>query len=256
VQSRTYLRPPVLFKFMVPRLIVMCLSLGIFAHANSVTFVTPTGALAAGESVSASAVFTPGTNSLTISLTNMLSAAAMKDAGQLLSDLFFTLNTAATGAAGVTSSNGTFIDLQTNNSVGSATPTAQSGNPADKIGWFFSNSGTNSWHLDGLNGGSSNNPGQLIIGGTTADNAYPMANSSLAGNDPHNPFVQGTGVFVLDIPGVTSMTNVTAATFSFSTSSGIDVTGQLQPTPEPRFYTLLLSAGLFLGLIWRRRFTE
>src|SRR6202035_1570292 len=116
------------------------------------------------------------------------------------------------------------------------------------------NSGANSWHLDGLGGGSSNNPGQLIIGGTTATTSYPNANSSLAGNGPHNPFVQGTGNFVLYIPGISGMTNITAAIFSFSTTSGsqYDVMGQPQATPEPRFYTLLLSLGLLFGLIWRK----
>jgi len=261
MQSRTYLRPPALLKRKVPRLIVMCLSFGIFADANSVTFVTLPGSTVSpsgpAESVSASASFTTEANSVTIDLTNLLSAAVMHDAGQLLSDLYFTLSTAATGTAGVTSSNGTFIDVQDGGSVVSATATEQTGNAADKIGWYFSSSsGTNTWHLNGLNGGSSDNPGQLIIGGTTANTSYPDANSSLAGNTPHNPFVQGTGDFILYIPGVTSMTNVTAATFSFSTTPGFDVTGQLQPTPEPRFYTLLLSAGLLIGLIWRRRFTE
>jgi hypothetical protein len=255
--TRSIMKPTIRLRPILLRpvaLVAMSLCFCILGHANSVTFATPTGSLAAGESVSASAVFTTGANSVSITLSNLLSAATMHDAGQLLSDLFFTLNTAATGTAGVTSSDGKFIDVSKNGSVVSASPVVQPGNLNDRIGWFFSNSGGNSWHLDGLNGGSSNNPAQLILGGTTATATYPIADGSIAGNPAHNPFVQGTGNFVLNIPGVTSTTNITGATFSFSTGSGVDVTGQLQPTPEPRFYTVLLSLGLLFGLVWRRRF--
>src|SRR5215471_4041362 len=84
------------------------------AHADSITFVTPSGATTSGGPVDASATFVTGDGTLDITLTNLL--ANPKNVAQLLSDLSFVLNNGATSgtiasSAGqeiAVSSNGTF----------------------------------------------------------------------------------------------------------------------------------------------------
>ena len=62
-------------------------------------------------------------------------------------------------------------------------------------------------------------PTDLIIG-PPGGATYSNANSSIAGNGPHNPFVNQTGTFVVTVAGVTAATNITSATFSFGTTQG------------------------------------
>lgn len=226
------------------------LAAAVAAQADTVTFVTPTGSTAKGEMVDASAVLSTGTNSLSIALSNLLTASQMKDAGQLLSDLSFTL-TGTTSTGSVTSSTGTFIDVaKPGGTVSSAT---SKGTPPDLVAWGLSNSGS-TYLLNGLAGKPSLTPANLIIGGTAGSStAYSMANSSIAGNKPHNPFVQGTADFVLSIPGVTATTNISDVVFSFSTQSGVNVNGVPSTTgvPEPATFGLF---GLGLaGLVFARR---
>lgn len=226
------------------------LAAAVAAQADTVTFVTPTGSTAKGEMVDASAVLSTGTNSLSIALSNLLTASQMKDAGQLLSDLSFTL-TGTTSTGAVTSSTGTFIDVaKPGGTVSSAT---SGGTAPDLVAWGLSNSGS-TYLLNGLAGKPSLTPANLIIGGTAGSStAYSMANSSIAGNKPHNPFVQGTADFVLSIPGVTATTNISDVVFSFSTQSGVNVNGVPSTTgvPEPATFGLF---GLGLaGLVFARR---
>jgi len=226
----------------------LSLTMAFAAQANTVTFMTPTGATAGGETVDASAVLTTGPGSLTIALSNLLTAGQMHDAGQLLSDLSFTLGSTSTGS--VTSSTGTFISVASDGSVASATSGAS---PPDTVAWGLSNSG-NTYLLNGLAGKPSLTPANLIIGGTAGSStAYGNANASIAGNAPHNPFVQGTADFVLSIPGVTASTNISDVIFSFSTTSGVNVTGVPSTTGVPEPASLgLLALGL-AGLGFARR---
>lgn len=226
----------------------IALTMAFAAQANTVTFITPTGSMAGGEAVDASVVLTTGTGSLSIALSNLLTAPQMMDAGQLVSDLSFTL-TGITSTGAVTSSTGTFINVGSGGVVSSAT---SGGTAPDLIAWGLKNTGS-TYTLDGLAGKPSLTPANLIIGGTAGSStAYSAANGSIAGNPAHNPFVQGTGDWVLSIPGVTDTTSISNVVFSFSTQSGVDVTGV--PTggvPEPATLGLL---GLGLaGLGFARR---
>jgi hypothetical protein len=65
-------------------------------------FDTPTGSQdSAGDPVVARAVFTVGANSITVTLTNL--TTNIKDAGQLLSDLFFKAGGLTAGTTGTIS---------------------------------------------------------------------------------------------------------------------------------------------------------
>ena len=82
---------------------------------------------------------------------------------------------------------------------------------------------------------------------------------SIAGNGPHNPFLDGTAMFTLDVPGVTSATTVTSAIFSFGTSSDCDLctapgTPRNNPTvPEPGTYVMIAVGLGLVGLAQLRR---
>jgi hypothetical protein len=204
------------------------------ASASTITYVTPTGATTSGGPVDASATFTTGDGQLTIVLQDLL--ANPSNVAQLPSDLFFTLSgglatgslTGSSGLERVVNADGTFTD----GAVVSA-------------GWLLSSS-LGTFHLDDLNGGAG--PAHLIIGPADGGGLYSNANSSIAGNAPHNPFLSQSATFLLSIPGMTAGTTVTSATFSFGSESGLNVPGTPgggggATIPEPASL-LMLGVGL------------
>ena len=214
------------------------------AYADIFTFSTPAGSTdAAGDPVSASATFTTGANSLTITLSNLL--ANQKDAGQLVSDLFFTLDAANSSiTAGQRVGTADLINIDGSGNVSSA------GSNQD-IKWLFSlSSGT--FHLDGLSGGpSSLTPAGLIIGPAGPGGVYSNANGSIAANGPHNPFADQTATFNLTINGISADTIVTGATFSFGTKPGDNVPGG-GSVPDSGSTLMLLGAALGSVEVLRR----
>lgn len=212
-------------------------ALGTSANADTVTFFTPVGAMNMGQQVDASATITTGAGTVTIDLSNLLTATQVRSIGQNLSALSFTLD-GTTSSGSVASSAGKFIDVGSGGAVTSAGSTSSSA--SNLIGWLLANSGGN-YELNGL--GALASPAQTIIGGTAGSlTAYSSANASIDGNGPHNPFVQGTGYFVLDIAGVTAATDISNVAFSFGTTPGSTVSAA-----EPSSL-VLLGIGL-LGLV-------
>ena len=215
------------------------------AGASSITFDTPSGSTVGGLPVSATATFVTGTDSLTITLTNL--QANPTSAVQNLSDLAFVLSTGQTSGS-LTSSSGLERNVAANGTF--------SDGAVVSTGWALETSGTG-LRLHVL--GTAIGPAHTIIGGPNGSNVYSNANGSIANNGPHNPFLAGTATFELTIVGLTADSSVTAATFSFGTTEGSNVPGDcgdcIPRVPEPSAGTLFVISGVLFAVLatMRRR---
>jgi hypothetical protein len=212
------------------------------ASASTVSFFTPAGSTTGGGPVDAEATFATSAGSLSVTLTNL--EANIKDVAQALSDIIFTIPGVTTGSLGSASSQEITVNSNGTFSLGAVLTT-----PA-AVGWPLSNSG-DVFTLDVLSGPGHAGPAHLIIGPPGAGGVYSNANGSIAGNGPHNPFLNQTATFTINDAAITAATTVTAATFSFGTTAGINVPGEIPvPAALPLFATGLGALGL-LG--WRRK---
>ena len=208
------------------------------AGATSITYDTPSGSTAGGLPVSATATFVTGTDSLTISLTNLEDNP--KSAVQNLSDLIFVLSTGQTSGS-LTSSSGL---ERTVNADGTFTDGA-----VTSTGWALETFGSGlRLHVLGTPAG----PSHTIIGGPDGSNVYSDANGSIAGNGPHNPFIAETATFQLTILGLTADSTVTSASFSFGTTEGTEVPGCVDcggRVPEPSAGALFVISGALFAIV-------
>ena len=213
-------------------------------------FTTPTGAKAGGGPVNSEADLTTTAGSILVTLRNL--QANPTDVAQLLSDFRFTVDaggsltgSSQTGASSqelTVSGNGTF-------NIGSDLTTVAA------VGWVYSSAATDG-ALDVLTGPGHAGPAHLIIG-PPGGPTYSNADGSIAGNGPHNPFLNQSASFTLTAPNVTSDTTITGVTFSFGTADmaneipGVPVAG----VPEPGSIVLLATATSTLAgyFGWRRR---
>jgi hypothetical protein len=206
------------------------------AYADVIVFDTPLGATAGGLPVDATATFTTGAGFVDITLTNLESDP--KSVAQLLSDLDFVLSNGATTGT-LASSSGQQVTVKSDGtlSLGSTGST----------GWGLNNNVAGGLQLDAL---GFIGPAGLIIGAPGSGGTYDNANNSIAGNGPHNPFINQSASFIVDVAGVTAGTTITSATFSFGTTAGSNVPGTV---PEPS--SLLSLAGMLGGaaLVLRKR---
>ncbi len=219
------------------------------ANASPITFSTATGAVnAGGDPVSASAQFTTGTNSLNIVVSNLLSFAQVKDVAQDISQLFFTLSTGQTSGS-ITTITGT-SEAVNGSGVGGA------GAAVTTADWGLTSPAAGQMEICVLC--ASGNKDYTIIGGGGIG-SYPNANGSIDGNGPHNPFLVGPVTFVLNVPGVTSNTQVSNVTFGFGTAAGNNVQGTCTTcvtqtaVPEPASLFLFGSGLALAGKRMRRR---
>jgi hypothetical protein len=215
--------------------------MALSASANVITYTTPAGATTGGGPVNASATFTTGNGALFIALTDLQANPA--DVAQLVSDLDFTLSGGQT-TGNLVSSSGTKITVNGNGtySLGSTGST----------GWGLNQNISGGLQLDAL---GFVGPAGLLIGPPGPGDVYTAANGSIAGNGPHNPFLNQVAAFVLTIPGLTVDSTVTSATFSFGTVPGINVPGvpPHNSVPDGGVTVALLAMGLTsVGLLRRK----
>jgi hypothetical protein len=193
------------------------------------TFVTPANSSTAGGPVQDQVAFVVGTGvnvpvgTIQVTLTNQQSNP--NDVSQLLSDLSFTVSNGSTSGATLASSSGRELTVNGGGSfsTGLTVPT----------GWVLSVTGGGTGiHLDDLSGPGHAGPAHLIIGPPDGGGTYGNANGSITGNGPHNPFLNQTASFTITGAGITANTQVTDASFSFGTTSGVIIPG-VTAVPEP-----------------------
>jgi hypothetical protein len=210
------------------------------ARADVVTFTTPVGASTSGP-VDASVTFTTSAGQLSITLKDL--QANPTDVAQLISGLSFSLVGGTNAGASLSSSSAQEVTVDKG---GTFTPGS-----TVSTGWALSTSGTTGESLSAL--GTATSPSELIIGPPGAG-GYTNANGSIAGNGPHNPFLNQTATFVISDASITANTTVTNVVFGFGTTAGSNlVPSAAVPEPGP-----LALAGVGLGVLaavgsYRRR---
>jgi len=216
------------------------LVLAMTAHAGTFTFQTAAGATeSGGNPVHAAASVTTGAGTVTVQLFNML--ANPTTVAQNLSDFAFSLS-GTTALGSLASSWGQEITVAGNG--------AFTLGPTVAAGWILSSPTSGSYILDALAAGGAG-PEHTIIGAAGIGGTYSNANGSIAGNDPHNPFLNQSATFTMNITGVTAATTVSNVVFSFGTASGNN-SGGGSTVPEPVSLSLVGGGLVALGLLRKR----
>lgn len=188
-----------------------------------------------------------GNGTVTITLNNNLTNSQVVSVIQNISGVYFQVsgyNGGAVSLSGSNSTQSTNIDNSGNAVLAGAV------NPT---GWGAGNSGQTITVcvICAFGVSSPAGPDQTIIGGT-GSGAYANANGSIAGNDPHNPFLVGTVTFTLVVPGVTVNSTFSNVVIQFGTTA----TPPETQVPEPASMLLLGSGLVGAAAGFRRRFAK
>jgi hypothetical protein len=189
-----------------------------------------------------------GNGTVTITLNNNLTNAQVVSVIQNISGVYFQASGYNGGAVSLFQSNST----QSTSINGSGTATPAGG--VNPTGWAAGHSGSTITVcvVCAFGVGPTAGPEQTIIGGT-GSGAYANANGSIAGNDPHNPFLAGTVTFTLIVPGVTVNSTFSNVVVQFGTTA---TPPDIQEAPEPASMLLLGSGLIGAAAGFRKRFAK